>query len=815
MSLVFLLPARLISVLACTMAIATIALGQQSSTPYELQPYQGYNPMALSRVKTGSKSTNAAATLPRVGQVEPKYKFDRSPGYSPTKTSKANADAGPARLPFVGGFTPKYPLDSGGYNPMSGGHRLFDPKQSAARLPAVGEIEAKYDVGSKSDYNPMSISKNQRDGKPKLEFLRASTTAKGRPLTAAPASARLPKVAPTDSAIAAPPVEKLRFMEQTKGRHFGNGDALTAQEASDVTIEEISDAPESLPEELPAPESEQIVEPSSPPIASVNPIQQPRDAGADPNQFQFVSQQDVLRHAFSHSPVLKPLGIRILRNPAAVATIYDRSISASDPFFGPDAALAEFDSILTSSINAQNNDRVFNNAILGGDALELTQDLINMNAGVQQRARNGGVWDFTVQTLYDNNNRAGNLFPNYWETQFVAGVRQPLLRGAGREFNEIAGPNAQPGFNFSNGIIIAQLNTQISGIDFCIALHEYVRDLHLTYWELVRHYQTYQDVVAARDLAYRTWQSTRAKLESKLVGADKEAQARARYYRYVREVQIALGGSAGRPGLYQAERQLRQMIGLPIIDQNLLKPVETPSIAKHVFEYDETVSTALASRPELRRQETKVQQQRLRLVAAKNFLLPQLDLIGRYRIRGFGDDLAGGDTRFASAGRDFRSMDHQELEFGIEMGVVQGRRQARAAVRNAQLQLTKEQALLLEQNRAVEQEIGDAVAEVSSSYLAMQTSTQQVEAAMDRLEASQAVFEMDKIQIEFLLEAQEELLITQQQLAADQLRYATSLVNLNYVTGRLLCESGVHVSTHKCGVSVSPTKRTAVGGQAQ
>ena len=78
-----------------------------------------------------------------------------------------------------------------------------------------------------------------------------------------------------------------------------------------------------------------------------------------------------------------------------------------------------------------------------------------------------------------------------------------------------------------------------------------------------------------------------AKNKAKLAGgeANKEAQARAKYYRYCREVQIALGGDGGRGGLYVAERQLRLMLGLPAVDAELLRPDETTDV-RVVFDYD-------------------------------------------------------------------------------------------------------------------------------------------------------------------------------------------------------------------------------------
>lgn len=530
----------------------------------------------------------------------------------------------------------------------------------------------------------------------------------------------------------------------------------------------------------------------------------PRDATAAPDNFRELTEQQMLNLAFANSPVLRQFGLRILESPSTATTIYDSAISATDPFFGPQAALAEFDSSLTASVNAQNNDRVFNNVIVGGAVQELVQDLVTFDTGWQRRTRSGAVLELNGLTGYDNNNRAGNSFPNYWETQLEAGIRQPLMQGAGRTFNEIAGPNARPGFNFSNGIIIARLDNKISDADFKIQVREFTRELYAAYWDLDRHYRNYESVKRAEQLAYRTWQTVLAKSKANLSGgeANKEAQSRAKYYSYKHEVQVALGGQGDRSGLYVAERRLRDMIGIPIVDGELLRPADDPVSVKFVFDYDLLISRAMSARTELRRQSLVVQQQQLRLVAAKNFLLPQMDLIGKYRLRGFGDDLYGSGPRFSSAYQDFYSFDHQEWEFGLEMGVVAGRRQAHAAVRNAALKASRERSILAQQKQSIQLQISDAYAETASSYAAMQTSQAQVDAATERLKSSEILFASDKILIEFLLDAQEDVLKAELQLSRDQTRYTDSLVAINAATGSLLDDIGIFIQQTGCQSNV-------------
>ncbi|MEM6363816.1 MAG: TolC family protein [Planctomycetota bacterium] len=518
-----------------------------------------------------------------------------------------------------------------------------------------------------------------------------------------------------------------------------------------------------------------------------------RHSGMDPESFQDLSQFDMLQIAMRHSDVIRSLGIRVLDRPEAVATRYGPAITASDPFFGPDAALAEFDARLNASLTTQNNDRVFNNATLGGDVQELVQDFAIASSQVSKRTIYGTQISLQSNYRYDANNRAGNRFTSYWENDLELAIRQPLLQGAGKAFNLIAGPAARPGFNFSNGIWIAQLNTQISQTDFEVALREYLFELHTAYWDLHRHYALLRGIERARSVSYEIWQQALARRNAGIPGGEayKEAQTRATYYQYLREGQVLLGGGDGRAGLYNAERTLRRLMGLPTTAPRCLRPIDPLAASPFRFDVDDLVSRATQNRAEVRRQETVVQQRHLELIAAKNFLLPQMDLIGRSRTRGFGDQLTGGGPRFASAAEDFFSFDHHEWEFGVEMGVVVGRRQAKAAVRNATLQWQRDRAVLKEQQRAVQFEVENAIAEVSSSFLAQQSSLARVDAARHRLDSSQALYIADKIQLEFLIDATEALLRAESQLINDQIRYTLALVRVSRSAGSLLKESSV------------------------
>ena len=121
-------------------------------------------------------------------------------------------------------------------------------------------------------------------------------------------------------------------------------------------------------------------------------------------------------------------------------------------------------------------------------------------------------------------------------------ILQPLLQGAGVQFNRTAGPDAAPGVYF--GVLIARVNTDISLADFEIGVRNLVADVETQYWELYFAYRDLQAKLDARERALDTWRWVRAQFDAGRSGgeAEKEAQAREQYFRLHEEVQNALAG---------------------------------------------------------------------------------------------------------------------------------------------------------------------------------------------------------------------------------------------------------------------------------
>jgi hypothetical protein len=235
----------------------------------------------------------------------------------------------------------------------------------------------------------------------------------------------------------------------------------------------------------------------------------------------------------------------------------------------------------------------------------------------------------------------------------------------------------------------------------------------------------------------------------------------------------------------------------------LLRPTDEPVLAKIDFDWCQVTQEATTRRAELRRQKWVIRRRELECMASKNYLLPRLDGVGRYRWRGFGDDLfprdpapLPPDTRFDGAYSNLTSGDFQEWQLGFELSVPIGFRQAHVAVRNAELLLARERAILKDQQREVVHEVADAVAEMDRAYTVLQTSYNRLGATRDQVNSVQAAYDEGegKVPLDLLLDAQRRLTDSETEYVLNRSRYSLALKNVHFVKGTLLEYDGVFLA---------------------
>jgi hypothetical protein len=525
-----------------------------------------------------------------------------------------------------------------------------------------------------------------------------------------------------------------------------------------------------------------------------------------PPDFRDITLEEAIRTALTTADAMRDLQGKVLLSPENLATIQGPAIRETDPLFGVEAALAEFDAVFSGRAFFEKNDRALNNVFFGGGTRLLTQDLHHYSAEITKRTATGTSFAIRHNIFYDFNNSPGNDVPNRpWDVNLEAEFRQPLCQGAGVEFNRIAGPNGAPGR--LRGVLLARLNTDIGLAEFEIGVRDFVSDVENAYWELYFAYRDLDARIGARDRALETWRRVHTLYVNGRRGgeAENEAQAREQYFRLQAEVENALSGRIlersrydsfrGTGGVYATERRLRRLMGIPISDGCLLRPADEPVMAKVVFDWHEIVVEALMRRAELRRKKWQIKRTEMELIAARNFLKPRLDAVGRYRWRGLGSQLLDPNgqsaDRFDSAYGTLTSGDFQEWQLGVELTAPFGFRQAHADVRNAELRLTREKAVLREQEQEIVHDLSTAFADVERSYLVAQTNYNRRLAAKQQLDALEAVYEdADQIEktrlLDLLLDAQRRLADAESNYYRAVAEHALAIKTVHLQKGSLL-----------------------------
>jgi outer membrane protein TolC len=524
-------------------------------------------------------------------------------------------------------------------------------------------------------------------------------------------------------------------------------------------------------------------------------------ANNEPTEFWDLTLEEAIKNALANSKVMRQLGGQLSSNaqlsgvgqqvltaPQQTPTVYLPALTDSDPRFGTEGVLSAFDAQFTSGLFWEKNDRPINLdpalAIFSRTIFE--QDLGTFNSEISKVSTAGTRFFARHNVGYDWNNNPSNFFPSVWTANVEAEFRHPLLQGAGVDYNRIAGPNGIPGFY--NGVVIARINTDIALADFEAGIRNVVADTESAYWTLYEAYRNLDANVAGRDSALQTWRKVNVEAQVGKSDAAQEAQAREQYFLFRGQVEAALSD------LYQAENRLRYMMGLAATDGRLARPADEPTTAKILFDWQEVNTEALARAVELRRQRWLVKRREMELAASKNFLLPRLDAVGRYRWRGFGDDLLdpnGDEPEFDNAYQTLLDGKFQEWQLGFNLTVPIGFRQALSGVRNAQLYLARERAVLQEQELELSHQLANAIRDLDRHYMLSQTNFNRRAAAKRQVEAVQQNYDVGRITLDQLLDAQRRLADAEGRYFSSLSSYNRAITQIHFRKGSLLEYNGV------------------------
>jgi outer membrane protein TolC len=365
----------------------------------------------------------------------------------------------------------------------------------------------------------------------------------------------------------------------------------------------------------------------------------------------------------------------------------------------------------------------------------------NFLSGFIKPLPTGGYASVNFTTQYQNLTRPPTGFnvtnPAY-SPQLTFGFEQPLIRDWGVDINQViptlapaaglgvasqlaaAVNGRRPGLlqTANEGILISRIRFDQSRADFERHVAYMLVNVETAYWTLYGSYVDLYSKEQALRQAYETWRISKAKYEAGSINITSFAQTRGQYEKFRGDRLQSLDQ------VLENERTLRALLGLPIEDGKRIIPVDTPTVAPYLPDWESALRDAMELRPELvlAREELKAKQ--LQVQAQLNFMKPDLRSFANYAVNGLGDRLDGSGSRVDNGGvvrsdnalRDLASDHFTNWTVGLQLTVPLGYRQESAALRQARLSLAQSFWQLRDMELRSQRFLAAAYREVGANY---------------------------------------------------------------------------------------------------
>ena len=410
---------------------------------------------------------------------------------------------------------------------------------------------------------------------------------------------------------------------------------------------------------------------------------------------------------------------------------------------------------------------------LSGD--QQSSDL-QLRTGIRQRFDTGA--QLVAQAQVDRSWQSPSFFGvnRYYDADVLVQLTQPLLRGFGTDVN--------------------RANIELAGIahradleNLRSTLLDLTASIEQAYWQLVA---ARQSLLIQQRLYDRTVKM-RDKLEPRfgfdlLLSDLNEVNARIdqRYADVLR----------ARQNVRSLSDRLKRLINdpdLPVVDETILEPTDSPADAALAFSLLDQVTTALKQRPEVETALLQIEDADVRRVVADNAQLPILNLTASTTFNGL-DVNSGADALGRVA-----DLDYIDYALGIEFERPWGNRSARSLFEQRTLERQRALENYRLQAQVVTLEVKNALRSVDTNYRLIASSRSQRRASALSLEVADVQLERGgRNENETFTTRVDRVLARQDALAQAELAevqalsdYMNALSELHRATGTSLDQAGV------------------------
>lgn len=460
---------------------------------------------------------------------------------------------------------------------------------------------------------------------------------------------------------------------------------------------------------------------------------------------------ECVQRALEHNYTIR----REAHNPAISQTQVVEAEAAFDVEFFLDSSYANLDQATAQAFVPSKSDT---RSIEGGFRKLLPSGMQAQVSLSQDRSKNSLPEEFQqLNPVYNSN--------------FVVQLNQPLLRGFGLDVNRAQIELAKTDYRISKETFIQQVRDTLVSVE-------------QAYWRLAQARRAVSILAETVSQNYVTWQNMIERLDhdaTQVEVSNAESRFQTAYVNYLENIKL----------VKDSEDALKNLLNDPalLLSENVeLIPTEVPLAAPTAIDLFAAVRTALDERSEIHAAREAIEGRRISTNAAKNGILPKLDISFRYEVQGIGDT---SDNSFDN----LTTNRFISYTVGASFAYNFGERKARAAWRRARLQEAQAVVQLNQVTDGIVQEVNERVRTLMVRYEQIPPALTSVQAAERNLRSLQARTQrIDPSYLQTELGAVEQLANTRSTLLQVITDYNIGLIELEKAQGTLLEYNNVAVT---------------------
>ncbi|MCA9145017.1 MAG: TolC family protein [Planctomycetaceae bacterium] len=434
-------------------------------------------------------------------------------------------------------------------------------------------------------------------------------------------------------------------------------------------------------------------------------------------------------------------------------------------------AIAEFDPAIFFESRWDDLSNPVGNTLTTGGPSRFSDHHWQNRGGMRQKTTLGGTIELSQAIGLQDTNSIFFIPGQQAQTRTTLGLNQPLLRRAGRQYNESA-------------ILLAEVATNIAEYDLSRELQDHAYGVIQAYWDLYMQRALYLQRHRSHEQAVRilTELQSREQIDSLRSQISRARAAVAIRRAGVQRALLATQTAQSRIVTLTNNQFWRNGEAVELM------PVEAPATTRAAVDLHNAFQTALHYRPEVAKHMEEIREAQIRLGISENELLPTLDLVLETYVAGLDGDNDVSDALGSQFARGAPS-----YSAGIIFEVPLGNRAAQAEYRRRQAQVDQLMHELKAVLSQVSLEVEVAVAEVEATYQellgryeAMLATDEELKYLFDRWRLLPGDDRAVSFVLEELLDAQDRQTEAEAAYVRAQVAYTLANFNLQRASGALL-----------------------------